>query len=208
MAYDYQPQPFNQASGYFAEAAKNATPSPESLDRAAARLRSRTDQAARATQQETTDSFAGRGLGTSGMYRAAQQRNRAASQGTYASGLAQLEDDYTKRLQESSQYLTAAGTGLANSGYQQGQLQGQAEELRQGQGALDLKGQELQNTRQTDFGKNLIDSLLALSQSSYADPTTGIRDNNWAQEMQKLRNQIAAYFGLGGEHTVEIPQLA
>ena len=202
MAYNYDPTAFNQASGYFAEAAKNAAPSPESLDRAAARLRSRTDTAARAAQQETTDSFAGRGLGTSGMYRAAQQRNRAASQGSYASGLAQLEDDYTKRLQESSQYLTQAGTGAANAGYQSGQLQGTAEELRQGQGALDLKGQELSNTRQTDFGKNLIDSLLALSQSA-----TGENDPAWIENMSKLRNQMLAYFGGSGETSVHIPQL-
>ena len=194
MAFSYDPTPFNQAGGYFAEAAKNAAPSPESLDRAAARLRSRTDTTARATQQETADSFAGRGLGTSGMYSAAQQRNRAASQGSYASGLAQIEDDYTKRLQESSQYLTAAGTGAANAGYQRGQLEGTGEELRQGQRALDYKGQELKQSNSRDFGKNLIDSLLALSQSS-----TGDSDSSWAPEMQKLRDSIAAFFGGSGE---------
>lgn len=194
MAFSYDPTPFNQASGYFADAAKNAAPSPESLDRAAARLRSRTDTAARATQQETADSFAGRGLGASGMYNAAQQRNRAASQGTYASGLAQLEDDYTKRLQESSQYLTAAGTGAANAGYQHGQLEGTGEELRQGQTALDYKGQELKQTNSRDFGKNLIDALLALSQAA-----TGDNDANWGPQMEKLRAQMQAFFGSGGE---------
>jgi hypothetical protein len=193
MAYSYDPTYENQASGYFADAVKNAAPSPESLDRAAARLRSRTDTTARAASQETADQFAGRGLGASGMYGAARERGRAASQGTYASGLAQLEDDYTKRLQDSSQYYTAAGNGVANLGQQRNDFGAKSEELAQGNRTLDLKDTQVKNDNVNSFSKNLVDALLAFSQGNPDN------DPNFAESMQKIRNQILASFGGSGE---------
>lgn len=113
--------PFQDAYNYYSQAANAALPSPESLDRSAARLRSRVDTRQRADEQSTADQFAGRGMANSGARDYAQAQNRYGAQQAYSSGLAQLEDDYDKRRQAGAQILSGIGQNYGNTAAQEGQ---------------------------------------------------------------------------------------
>lgn len=113
--------PFQQAYDYYGQAANAAMPSPESLDKSAARLRARTDTNTQAAQQQTADQYAGRGQSNSGGFDYARMMNQNAGQQAYASGYGQLEDDYAKQRQAGSQILSGIGQNYGNTANQQGQ---------------------------------------------------------------------------------------
>lgn len=120
MAYD--PTQFNNTYGYYQQAAQNAMPSPESVDRAAARLRNRTDTQYNANAQRTTDQFANRGRANSGAHDYAQIMNNYGRQQAYSSGYAQILDDYEKNRMQGAANLGNIASQWGNTANNQGQL--------------------------------------------------------------------------------------
>lgn len=120
---------YGVANPYFERAAADASPSLAAYDTAAARIRNRVEGKQKANAMQIRDQFAGRGLSSSGLYEGAQRQNREAAMGAYATGLADLEDDYNKSRQEGARILQGIGSDagqLKNTGnYQTGQLLGQ-----------------------------------------------------------------------------------
>lgn len=133
--------PFQDAYSYFNDARQAAMPSPESLDRAAARLRSRVDTQQRAQDQQAADQFAGRGQSNSGGYDYARAMNRYGAQQAYATGLADTEDNYDKQRQAGAQILGTLGSQYGQTAGQEGDYQNnqyQAQTQRAGETASSL----------------------------------------------------------------------
>lgn len=142
----YSNTPFQNAYDYIDQARQYALPSPQSLDTASARVRSRVDNAANTQSQAINEQYVGSGLGVSGMRNAAQGANNAARLSSLGTGLADVQDDYWKQLQTGAATLGNLGQQYGGIASQQGDL-GVKEGL--GLGEQGLKGRELDITANT-----------------------------------------------------------
>jgi hypothetical protein len=109
---------WSSANDSFRQAATNAMPSPQSLDNAAARVRSRLSGSYQGQQRQWSNTMANRGLSNSGKNRMGQMQNWANYQNSIASGLADVEDNYQKALQTGAGIMSQVGQGqtsLANN---------------------------------------------------------------------------------------------
>lgn len=145
MGQYYSDTPFQNAYSYFDQAAKAALPSPESMDQAAARLRSRTDGYANAQRQQIQDQYASRGMGNSGAYQLAQTRNNMAANNSYASGLADIQKDWWDQQQTGAQTLSQIGQGYGQTASSQAES-GINDAL--GSGKLNIEQQNANTNRQ------------------------------------------------------------
>lgn len=119
MAEFYNPQRFTESYGIMNRGADAALPSPESMDLAAARLRSRTDNYAKAQGQGIQDQYASRGMGNTGAYNLAQTRNQQSAGNSYASGLADIQNDYWTQRREGASTLGNIGASYGNTASQE-----------------------------------------------------------------------------------------
>lgn len=182
----YNDAPFYDAYGSFRSASDTirGAASPESLDRAAARLRSRLDTRQRAAQQETTDQYASRGLAASGANDRAQRQLFSDSQSAYAEGLGSLENEFLNRQLQAGQALGDVGQGYGSVGQAQGALGIQA-------GGLGLQQAELDENRRT----NRVNELLELLTTLGAVGNASVTDPNWL----KLREYFSNIIGSAGQ---------
>lgn len=120
----YNQQPFAEAQSMFRSAADTArsVASPESQDRAAARLRARMDTMFNASDQELRDKQAGYGTLNSGRAQYDLGRNMAARYGATASGLADLDEQYQQLALQSAATMSGIGSNMGSLGQQWGQL--------------------------------------------------------------------------------------
>lgn len=137
----YNQQPFTDAQSMFKTAADTArnVASPESQDRAAARLRARMDTMYNASDQELRDKQAGYGTLNSGRAQYDLGRNMAARYGATASGLADLDEQYAKLALDAADSLSTTGNNMTTLGDKWGTL-GLTEAI--DLGTLGLKGLE------------------------------------------------------------------
>lgn len=191
MADFYNPQRFNESYGILNRGADAALPSPESMDLAAARLRSRTDNYAKAQGQTTQDQYASRGMGNSGAYRLAQQRNTQSAGNSYASGLADIQNDYWTQRQKGAETLGNIGASYGNvagSEAEAGINQGL------GQGKLNI---EQQNT-DTDKLRALNDFFTSYGTVGGAlGGTNGANGSQTAAGFNSLKQYLFQMLGLG-----------
>lgn len=110
----YSDQPFQQSYNYLDQAASSAMPSPESRDRAYARVRSRLSGERNTRDQELGDQYAGRGQTNSGGYDQAKERSYGQYLSNYGSGMSELEDNYEKQRMEGAKTLQGVGTAYGN----------------------------------------------------------------------------------------------
>lgn len=110
-------QPFEWESGpsqsYLEDVYKRATEgSTQSFDRAANRLRERTDAAGRGALDAATQKNLGRGFGVSGAQDRDEWRARAATQDAYGQGLVGLESEFEKNRLQGLQTALGAGAQM------------------------------------------------------------------------------------------------
>jgi len=144
---------------YYKQAASNMMPSPESLDRSAARLRSSNDQQYNANAQRIGDQFAGKGRSNSGAYDYAQTMNNYGRQQAYSTGYTNLLDDYEKNRMTGAQNLGNMASNYGNTLNQQGNLQLGAQQNQISQQTADTGRYNAQTTRSTETAKALNDFL-------------------------------------------------
>lgn len=130
--------PFNTENDYYNQAATYALPSTESLDRSAARLRSRLDTQSMANQQGLADQYAGRGMSQGGAYNRALMQNNIGGQQAYAQGLGQLQDDFVKQQQAGAGLFAQMGRDVGDQRLKGMQL---GNEYALGQRGLDVQSQ-------------------------------------------------------------------
>lgn len=118
----YSNQPFQQSYQYLDKAAENAMPSPESRDRAYARVRSRLTNERNTRDQELGDSYAGRGMSNAGGYDQAKERSYGQYLSNYGSGMAEVEDNFDKSQQAGSKILGDIGNSYGGIAGEQGKL--------------------------------------------------------------------------------------
>lgn len=120
----FDPKTYGNAENYFSQAAgyANQAVSPQSLDRASARVRNRVDTATRANEMDIRDRYAGRGMLNSGAASLAQAQNRQAGMSAYGTGLAQVQDDYNTRLLTAAQNMGSIGNYAADAAGAKGRL--------------------------------------------------------------------------------------
>lgn len=120
----FNPQSYGNAENYLGQAAGyvNQAVSPQSLDRASARVRNRVDTATRANEMDIRDRYAGRGMLNSGAASLAQSQNRQAGMSAYGTGLAQVQDDYNTRLLTAAQNMGSIGNHAADAAGAKGRL--------------------------------------------------------------------------------------
>lgn len=192
-------QPFQQGYDYMNQAAQNAMPSPESLDRAGARLRARTDTNRRAADEETADRYAGSGRMNSGGYEAARRGNMIGAQNAYATGYSQLEDDYEKNRMEGAKNLGQIGSNYSGAANDMGTLNlaedqfGLDEEL--GRRKLDIDETEIGYKHDEAVNQNLIDFFTSMGQ--YGNATSGLPSTSpFYNEFGRLKQSLFQFLGL------------
>lgn len=138
MPQYYSDTPFQNAYSYLDQARQFAMPSPESLDRASARVRSRVDNQTNTNANQINEQYVGSGLGVTGMRQAQLGQNRAAGMQALGSGLADVQEDYWNKQQ-------TGATNLANMGAQYGNIAQEQGNLALTQG---IKGREMDISQQ------------------------------------------------------------
>lgn len=162
LPIQYSGQPFQQAADSYGQAANYAIPSMQSRDRAAARVRSRTDAARVAGDQQIADQYQRRGMGGSGAYYGALDRNRAASQSAYATGLADMETGFSDQEQKGADIFSQIGAGYTDMGKAQA-------EMDLGQQKLNVDRDSVENDRRQGLSQNIINAILAIAQGGNTD---------------------------------------
>ena len=130
---------FTEAQNSFQQASGAALPSPESLDTASARVRSRVEGRQRALDQQTGARFAQSGGANTGGLGAGRRNNTASTQGAFATGLADLEEGFLEKQQQGAGILSQIGQGQGQLGSLFGNLEIGREGVRQGDERLDLE---------------------------------------------------------------------
>lgn len=115
MASPVDTRGFSNPYDYYKTAAQNVMPSPESLDRSAARLRNRNDTEYNANSQRITDQYAGKGRANSGAADYAQTMNNYGRQQSYSTGYADLLDGYEKNRMQGAVNLGNIGQQYGNT---------------------------------------------------------------------------------------------
>ena len=160
-----QQTPASQAAGQgqqlfstASDIARNAI-SPESRDRAAARLRAATDQARLSNEAEIGGQMARRGVNTSGLAESRQMQNRAQAQAAFAQGLGTMEDQWARQDLEAAGVIGQQAQGLGN--------------LATNQVQTNLQGQQIRNTNAKNVADTRLQGLLTyLTQGNVIqDPT-------------------------------------
>jgi hypothetical protein len=198
--------PFNTQSDYYNAASQYAVPSPESLDRAAARLRARTDTTTRANQQQITDQYAGRGTASSGAYNQQLMQNMAAGQNAFSQGYGQLQDDYVKQQQAGAGILSNIGTQLGDQS-----LQGRGLDIQQllGQGNLDVQREKISsddalqrylNQQNLGFNREQLAQQGQLTREQLAQEKGLTEEQLGQQKDQALRSALLQFFGQMGQY--------
>jgi hypothetical protein len=186
--------PFNTQSDYYNAASQYAVPSPESLDRAAARLRSRVDTEGAANQQALGDQYAGRGTTAGGGYQNQTMRNYANTQNAFSQGYGQLQDDYVKQQQAGAGILAGMGTQLGEQGIQNRGLDiTQEQNLRNDTLQRYLQGQQL-GWNEREQGNQLAFNREQLSQQGALT-----REQLEEQRQEAMRNSLQSYFSSLGQ---------
>lgn len=162
-------QPFQRANAAYEQAGNYAMPSMESRDRAAARVRSRVNQQRLGNDQTTNDSYQRRGMGGSGMNQRALGANRYSADQAYATGLADVEDDFVAQQQKGADIYSQIGAGYGQMGEAQGRIaterRGQDSEFDIATNKLAFDREDLQQRTDNDMQTQLINSILALGQA-------------------------------------------
>jgi hypothetical protein len=109
-------QDYDAARKAFGQASSAAMPSIQSLDTAAARVRSRVSGQTAANEQKIRDQFAGRRISNSGGMQRNLRQNQAAGTQAYATGLTDLETDFWDKRQKGAEILSGIGTGYKGLG--------------------------------------------------------------------------------------------
>lgn len=119
--FDVAPQPvqnpqIDEAAQTYRQAAQVATPSVQSLDTAAARVRSRMAGTNRANEMSIRDRFASAGRQGSGGFNQAMSQNSAANSNALASAYTDLELGFEDRKNQYAQTLSQIGQGQGQLG--------------------------------------------------------------------------------------------
>lgn len=195
-SYDYNQAPFQSAYGYFDQAANAALPSPESLDRAQARVRSRVDTAGKANEMKIRDTYAGRGTLNSGGADQSLRQNMYNTTSALSTGLAQTEDDYSQRRQAGSQILAGIGTGVGQVGKSEGDL---GLESYIAPEKLNIENKQVEGNLQNDQLSNLINMLTSMGTVGNARGDANNNDPRLALEFDSnfrtLKNKLFQMLG-------------
>lgn len=187
MPIDYNP--FDTAYATLGNAANNALPSPESLDRSAARLRSRLDTSQRANEQQLEDEYSGRGMLSGGNYEGRKLQSRATNQNAYAQGLSQLYSDWDAKQQEGSKILAGIGASQGGLAADRGKLQIGEDQL-----AFD------RNVHADDMKKSMAQTLTDFytAMATNGNVLAGISPSSpFASNYNWLKQSLFNFLGLG-----------
>lgn len=198
MAYD--PSGFNKAYSLYDTAASNAMPSPESLDRSAARLRGRTDTEYNANAQRTADQYAGRGRSNSGSHDYAQTMNNYGRQQAQATGYADVLDDYEKQRMAGSANMANIANQYGDTYEQQQNLGLDQQKVGIAQHQADTGRYQAQTDRSTQISKSLTDFLTFMG--TYGNTTGAGRFN---QDFDSAKKGFLRSIGMGEEGWPEDP---
>ncbi len=166
------------------EAASNMMPSPESLDRASARVRNRIETKQRADETQLRDQYAGTGRSNSGGYEAARERNRAYAQSAYGTGLAEVEDAYERNRMAGAKNLGELGTNY-------GDLVLGENKIDLDRGPLDLDRTTESNKHLTDTRNSVIDFFNGMGAYGNTDANP-----NFTNQFSTLKESIYRMFGV------------
>lgn len=163
------------ASNTFKQAAQVATPSIQSMDTAAARVRSRLAGRERATSNQLRDQFAGAGRANSGRADLAQAQNRQSTTNAMSSAFTDLELGFEDRKNAFAQTLSQIGQGQGNLGL--GQIDA-GSQFSLAQNDLDLRRHlgelEIQKTEEEGIRRALLEAFSDISQygNTQLNPTS------------------------------------
>lgn len=195
---------FDEAYSYYNQAKDAAMPSPESLDRASARLRSRVDTQQRAADQQAGDMYAGKGMSNSGRYDAARRSNQYGAQQAYSSGLADQWDSYQKQRQAGAGILGQLGSSYGNTATQQGDYQNTREfkpiELGIANRQAATNQYSAETDRSTNLSRSLVDFLTFMG--TYGNTTGAGRFN---QDFDSAKKGFLKSISMGGDDWPELP---
>lgn len=130
MAYDFSTYA-NQATSAYNQAMLYK-PSEASRDTAASRVRSRLQGAQGGIESQLADTFAGRGVAGSGMYRGELNKSRGNYIGSLATGLADNEKNYQDSLGTWANTMANIGQGFGQLGQQSVQAQNLFDQIQLG----------------------------------------------------------------------------
>lgn len=198
MAYD--PSGFTKPYSYYEQAANSAMPSPESLDRSAARLRSRVDTEYNANAQRTADQYAGRGRSNSGMHDYAQAMNNYGRQQAQSTGYADLLDSYEKNRMTGATNLGNIANQWGNTYGQQQQLGLDQEKVGIAQQQADTGRYQAQTDRSAQVSKALNDFLTFMG--TYGNTAGQGRFN---QDFDSAKKGLLRSIGMGMDDWPEDP---
>lgn len=196
MALAYDPTYFNQGAQALGQAASYAAPPSNYVQTASSRLQARLEGRRRAQESAIRDQFANRGT-FGGGYNTALRQNDEATTGAYATGLAQIEDDFQKQRADAAKTLTGVGQGYGELG------SGQAGAINyDNQNEIDLKTlglkdkelniQEKANDNQNlSMLSNVLPDLLKLW-----DPTN--QSNQLQEPIRNAINELFRRLGISG----------
>lgn len=175
--------PFQSAYSYMDQASNNMMPSPQSLDRSAARLRSSIDTQGNADDQSLQDQFAKRGRINTGGYDAARQRAMASRYSAMGTGMAQEQQNYDQNVMTGAKNLGDMGANYGKVASDQGSLAVQNR-------SVDIQGKDV-------LLKNLMDMFTGMGA---VGQTTGSPEfnNNFAWLKTALFNALGLGQGSSG----------
>lgn len=176
----YNQTPFNLGSQALGQAGSlvSSVVSPESRDRAAARLRSWSDTAGRANEQTYMDQQNARGRADTGMTDRGLGDIRRGTQENFSRGLADMESQYDQTALKAGELMSGIGQNYGTLGNQQGTLQlGEAV----GMGRL---GVDQQNADTSLYGENV---------NAYGQGA------NWTNSLSGLLNSLTGVYNANAD---------
>ena len=193
---------FDLSKSALTSGVQNALPSVQDRETASSRLRSRLMGAQGGLESQIRDQYAGRGFSNSGSLQGALNKSRGQYLGQLGSGLADIEEDFGKRLQEGSRTLLGAGQtagelglgsqrqaleetlGLGNLGLGGKRL---ALDETLGLGKLGLEGAALDQERKAQQAKNVLDAFLAFGAfGNLGSALTGPAQTNFNRLLERM----------------------
>jgi hypothetical protein len=177
---------YKQAQDLSSQSASAAIPSQQSLDTAAARVRSRLESRQSGLNRAAQTSFAGSG-NTGGYERSLNNINRV-TQNEYATQLGDLERDFWNRQQEGAKTLAGLSSSAGGIASQQ-----QGNELTYGLGQQNLAQQKYATDADTKIKNqsNLIDLLQAFGAFGNIETKSNVgRGNEFNQEFSDLISRV------------------